>query len=93
MSFIAGEIKMEDDITEVSTKIPIVEARRIIRPRKIRRGGDKRKSRRDLAEEKTDDDEEEVIDDDEEDKGEGEDMAVDKPEHVFSKRTMRDQFG
>jgi len=88
----ADEVKMEDDRSAI---VPIVAAvdKPQARPRKVRGAG--RKSRRDKE------DEEEVVDDEEMSGGggdegcdqEGGEMAVDKPTHVFSKRTMRDQFG
>lgn len=76
------EIKVEnsDDITEIpspATPMEELQPLRKIRPFKVR--GDGRKSRKDIAEEEA-----QVIDDE---------MAVDKPEHVFSQRSMRDQFG
>jgi len=73
------EIKTEnmDDVTEISTNTTELPPLRKVRPFKVR--GDGRKSRKDIAEEEA-----QTIDDE---------MAVDKPEHIFSQRSMRDQFG
>jgi len=74
------EIKVEgsDDITEIpTTTMEELAPLRKIRPFKVR--GDGRKSRKDIAEEEA-----QTIDDE---------MSVDKPDHVFSQRSMRDQFG
>jgi len=84
----ADEVKMEDDRTAI---VPIAAVERPQRPRKIRGAG--RKSRRDK-----DDEPEEAVDDeemggDEEEEVQGGEMAIDKPVHTFSKRTMKDQFG
>jgi len=90
-NFSADEVKMEDDRTAI---VPVPVDKPPARPRKVRGAG--RKSRRD---EKDDDEEDEVVEDEEmggeegEGQEEGGEMAVDKPAHVFSKRTMRDQFG
>jgi len=86
----ADEVKMEDDRSAI---VPVVD-KPPARPRKVRGAG--RKSRRDDKDEEAKDevvDDQEMSGDDDEGEGEGGEMVVDKPVHVFSKRTMRDQFG
>jgi len=92
---VEGEIKVED-ITENDSVLITSIPRRSSKSRRIKPRAEGRKSRRDQAE----DDVQEIHENDEmesEDEGEkeaeDEGMAVDKPDHVFSKRTMRDQFG
>jgi len=89
---IEGEVKVE--VEEIPTTTTVIPARRGGRVRRQKIRGEGRKSRKDQSAE----DMEEIVDedmesenDDEEEQEDG--MAVDKPNHIFSKRTMRDQFG
>jgi len=92
---IEGEIKVED-ITENDSVLITSIPRRSSKSRRIKPRAEGRKSRRDQAEEdvrEIHDNEEMESEDEGEKEAEEEGMAVDKPNHVFSKRTMRDQFG
>jgi len=92
-----ADIKVED-ITENDSVLITSIPRRSSKSRRIKPRAEGRKSRRDQAEEDVqeihdNDNEEMESENDGEKDADDEGMAVDKPNHVFSKRTMKDQFG